>query len=47
MVTVQARTEKMFWLLAQSIVPDLILMDIQLSEVSGLDVTKWLKKTMI
>lgn len=24
--------------------PDLILMDIQLPEVSGLDVTKWLKK---
>lgn len=29
--------------LARSHKPDLILMDIQLPEVSGLDVTKWLK----
>jgi len=29
--------------LARSENPDLILMDIQLPEVSGLDVTKWLK----
>jgi len=29
--------------LAQSQQPDLILMDIQLPEVSGLEVTKWLK----
>ncbi len=29
--------------LARSHRPDLILMDIQLPEVSGLDVTKWLK----
>ena len=29
--------------LARSEKPDLILMDIQLPEVSGLDVTKWLK----
>ena len=29
--------------LARSTRPDLILMDIQLPEVSGLDVTKWLK----
>ena len=27
-----------------SIVPDLILIDIQLPEISGLDVTKWLKE---
>ena len=30
--------------LARSHRPDLILMDIQLPEVSGLDVTKWLKE---
>ena len=29
---------------AQEILPDLILMDIQLPEVSGLDVTKWIKE---
>ncbi len=29
--------------LAREHVPDLILMDIQLPEVSGIDVTKWLK----
>ncbi|MGU3494874.1 response regulator [Xanthobacteraceae bacterium A53D] len=29
--------------LARAHMPDLILMDIQLPEVSGLDVTKWLK----
>ncbi len=29
--------------LAREHMPDLILMDIQLPEVSGLDVTKWLK----
>jgi two-component system cell cycle response regulator DivK len=30
--------------MARSHVPDLILMDIQLPEVSGLEVTKWLKE---
>lgn len=30
--------------LAREHMPDLILMDIQLPEVSGLDVTKWLKE---
>ncbi|MDR4306135.1 response regulator [Chelatococcus sambhunathii] len=30
--------------LARKHMPDLILMDIQLPEVSGLDVTKWLKE---
>lgn len=30
--------------LARQHMPDLILMDIQLPEVSGLDVTKWLKE---
>ena len=30
--------------LARAHLPDLILMDIQLPEVSGLDVTKWLKE---
>ncbi|WP_020178300.1 response regulator [Methylopila sp. M107] len=30
--------------LARAHMPDLILMDIQLPEVSGLDVTKWLKE---
>lgn len=29
--------------IARSFMPDLILMDIQLPEVSGLEVTKWLK----
>jgi two-component system, cell cycle response regulator DivK len=29
---------------AEAAVPDLILMDIQLPEVSGLEVTKWLKE---
>lgn len=29
--------------LAKSFLPDLILMDIQLPEVSGLEVTKWIK----
>ena len=30
--------------LARSAIPDLILMDIQLPEVSGLEVTKWIKE---
>ena len=30
--------------MARSHMPDLILMDIQLPEVSGLEVTKWLKE---
>jgi len=32
------------WRLAQEHRPDLILMDIQLPDVSGLDVTRWLKR---
>ena len=32
------------WRLAQEHRPDLILMDIQLPDVSGLEVTKWLKR---
>ncbi|MEE8502445.1 MAG: response regulator, partial [Kiloniellales bacterium] len=31
------------WRMAQEHHPDLILMDIQLPDVSGLEVTKWLK----
>ena len=31
--------------LARTHRPDLILMDIQLPEISGLEVTKWLRKT--
>lgn len=41
--TVQARDGKNVLALARENRPDLILMDIQLPEVSGLDVTKWLK----
>lgn len=41
--TVQARDGKNVLALARQHKPDLILMDIQLPEVSGLDVTKWLK----
>ncbi|MCB1559218.1 MAG: response regulator [Alphaproteobacteria bacterium] len=42
--TVQARDGKNVLALAREHQPDLILMDIQLPEVSGLDVTKWLKE---
>ncbi|HNQ92473.1 MAG TPA: response regulator [Alphaproteobacteria bacterium] len=42
--TVQARDGKNVLVLARENKPDLILMDIQLPEVSGLDVTKWLKE---
>lgn len=42
--TVQARDGKNVLALAREHKPDLILMDIQLPEVSGLDVTRWLKE---
>jgi two-component system cell cycle response regulator DivK len=41
--TIQTRDGKEVLELAREHRPDLILMDIQLPEVSGLDVTKWLK----
>ena len=41
--TIQARDGKNVLALARDNKPDLILMDIQLPEVSGLDITKWLK----
>ncbi len=41
--TVQARDGRNVLDLARAEKPDLILMDIQLPEVSGLDVTRWLK----
>lgn len=41
--TIQARDGKNVLALARQHMPDLILMDIQLPEVSGLDITKWLK----
>lgn len=41
--TVQTNSGKEVMDLAREHHPDLILMDIQLPEVSGLDVTKWLK----
>lgn len=41
--TIQTRNGKDVLELARAHNPDLILMDIQLPEVSGLDVTKWLK----
>ncbi len=39
----QAKDGMEGWRLAREQRPDLILMDIQLPEVSGLEVTKWLK----
>lgn len=39
----QALDGKQGWELAREHLPDLILMDIQLPDVSGLEVTKWLK----
>ena len=41
--TIQTRNGKDVLDLARKNRPDLILMDIQLPEVSGLDVTRWLK----
>ena len=41
--TVEARDGSNVLEIARAEKPDLILMDIQLPEVSGLDVTKWLK----
>lgn len=42
--TIQARDGKNVLALAREHKPDLVLMDIQLPEVSGLDITKWLKE---
>ncbi len=42
--TVQTRDGKAVISLAREHRPDLILMDIQLPEVSGLDVTRWIKQ---
>lgn len=42
--TIQARDGKNVLALAREHKPDLILMDIQLPEISGLDITKWLKE---
>ena len=39
----QAKRGMQGWELAQEHRPDLILMDIQLPDVSGLEITKWLK----
>ena len=41
--TIQTRNGKDVLKLAREHRPDLVLMDIQLPEVSGLDVTRWLK----
>ena len=41
--TIQTRNGKDAFEMAKSERPDLVLMDIQLPEVSGLDVTKWIK----
>lgn len=42
--TIQTRDGRNVMSLARENRPDLILMDIQLPEVSGLDVTRWLKE---
>lgn len=42
--TVQTRDGRNVLALAREHKPDLILMDIQLPEISGLDVTRWLKE---
>jgi two-component system cell cycle response regulator DivK len=42
--TVQTRNGRDALALARQHKPDLVLMDIQLPEVSGLDVTRWLKE---
>jgi two-component system cell cycle response regulator DivK len=39
----QAKNRMVGWRMAREHRPDLILMDIQLPDVSGLEVTKWLK----
>ena len=41
--TVQATEGKMALEVAKKEIPDLVLMDIQLPEVSGLEVTRWMK----
>lgn len=41
--TFKTRDGRLVLDLARECLPDMILMDIQLPEVSGLDVTKWLK----
>ncbi len=43
-ITIQTRDGREAMNMAREHSPDLILMDIQLPEVSGLDVTKWLKE---
>jgi two-component system cell cycle response regulator DivK len=43
-ITIQTRDGREAMDMARQHSPDLILMDIQLPEVSGLDVTKWLKE---
>ena len=45
--TIQTRNGLDALTLAREHVPDLILMDIQLPEVSGLEVTKWLKEDAV
>jgi len=42
--TIETRNGVEAFELARAHLPDLILMDIQLPEVSGLDVTKWIKE---
>lgn len=42
--TVEARNGRLVMDIAREKKPDLILMDIQLPEISGLDVTRWLKE---
>jgi two-component system cell cycle response regulator DivK len=42
--TIQTRNGKEALDLARNHKPDLILMDIQLPEISGLDVTRWIKE---
>ena len=42
--TLQTREGLQALTLAREHMPDLILMDIQLPEISGLEVTKWLKE---
>jgi two-component system cell cycle response regulator DivK len=42
--TIQTRNGKEALELARNHKPDLILMDIQLPEISGLDVTRWIKE---
>ncbi len=42
--TLQTRNGKDAFAMAKAEKPDLILMDIQLPEVSGLEVTKWIKE---